>query len=142
MINPLKLIITFYFPIVVVCIGHYVGIAYIKHIFYLPINKIINRFIISATIRIIIIVITSVLMYKANYVYDILFFIWLFLIFFVFKIIEIFKINKINKQKIRWLYLILYIKITSALQDIFNRSNLICILTIIISLLILLSMSY
>ena len=96
MIEPLKLILTLYSPIVIICINHYVGIAIIKFIFNYPINNIISRFLISSAIRTILIVGTAVLIYDAGYVYGVPFFLWLFILFFIFKIVEILKINKMR----------------------------------------------
>lgn len=95
--NILKVVITLFIPAVIIFINYFIGIAFIKHIFSFPINKLINRFIIITFIRIVVLSLLSILIYKSGYVYSVLFFIWLFVLFFVFKIIEILKINKMKK---------------------------------------------
>jgi len=92
----LKLVISLIIPIAIVVINYFIGIAFIRHIFLLPINKLLNRFLIATFIRIVVISLASILIYKSGYIYPVLFFISLFILFFVFKIIEILKINKMK----------------------------------------------
>jgi len=99
MIDPLKLVITLYFPLIIISINYYVGIAFIKYIFNLPMDRVINKFLIASIIRIVVVASTSVLMYYIECIYVLPFFIWLFFLYFLFKIIEVLKINKMTDKK-------------------------------------------
>ena len=95
--NLLKFVLTIFIPTVIIIINYFIGIAFVKRIFSYPINKLINIFLIVTFIRIVVISLASILIYKSGYVYSILFFLCLFILFFVFKIIEVLKINKMKK---------------------------------------------